>query len=307
VKSEIPFFLLTKPHQYSAKTTGAVSRAPALDRGIDHLARLIKTTYVQWETARKEGFFQKLDARVKVLFLLFFIIIVSMKRSLLPEVTIGVFVFALAALSRLNLIAFYKRVMFFGFVFGFLIALPSSLNVITGGDVVIPIVHLPKPYHFWVYHIPETIGITRQGIEVVAMLTLRVINSLSLSFLVIYTTPFPEIIKALKSLKVPDPFLMIVTLAYKYIFVFARTIEDVYLAKKSKTIEVNAAETRNWIAGRMAFLLRKTRVRCEDVFNAMLARGFSGNVSLYPYRKTTKKDLFIGSFLFFIGFLFLLF
>lgn len=306
MKSEIPSFLLSKPHRYSAKTTGAVSRAPFLDKGIDHLARLIKTTYVQWETARKEGFFQKLDARVKVLFLLFFVVIVSMKRSFLPEIAIGSFVFALAALSRLNLFSFYGRVIFFGFVFGFLVALPSSLNIITRGEVVMPIVHLSKAYQFWVYHIPETIGVTRQGIEGVAMLTLRVINSLSLSFLVIYTTPFPEIIKALKSLKVPDPFLMIITLAYKYIFIFARTLEDVYLAKKSKIIEVGAAETRNWVAGRMAFLLRKTRVKCEDVFNAMLARGFSGNVNLYPCRKTTKKDLFIGSFLFFIGFLFLL-
>jgi energy-coupling factor transporter transmembrane protein EcfT len=306
VKSEIPSFLLSKPRWYSAKTTGAASRTSFLDRGIEHFAKLIKTTYVQWETARKEGFFQKLDARVKVLFLLFFVVIVSMKRTLLPEVAIGVFVFALAALSRLNLFSFYRRVIFFGFVFGFLVALPSSLNIITRGEVVMPIVHLSKAYHFWVYHIPETVGITRQGIEGVAMLTLRVINSLSLSFLVIYTTPFPEIIKALKSLKVPDPFLMIITLAYKYIFIFARTLEDVYLAKRSKIIEVNAQETRNWVAGRMAFLLRKTRVRCEDVFNAMLARGFSGNVSLYPCRKTTKKDLFVGSFLFFIGFLFLL-
>ena len=306
MKTEIPFFLLSKPQQYSAKTTSTVSKAHLLDKGIDQFARLIKTTYVQWETARKEGFFQKLDARVKVLFLLFFVVIVSMKRSFFPEIAIVVFVFALAALSRLNLFSFYGRVIFFGFIFGFLIALPSALNIITGGEIVIPIAHLSKPYNFWIYHIPATVGITRQGIEGVAMLTLRVINSLSLSFLVIYTTPFPEIIKALKSLKVPDPFLMIITLAYKYIFIFAQTLEDIYLAKKSKIIEVSAAGARNWVAGRIAFLFRKTQVRCEEVFNGMLARGFSGDVMLYTYRKMTKKDIIAGSFLFITGLLLLL-
>jgi energy-coupling factor transporter transmembrane protein EcfT len=163
--------------------------------------------------------------------------------------------------------------------------------------------HLSKPYQLWIYHIPETIGITGEGIEGVVRLTLRVINSLSLSFLVIYTTPFPEIIKALKTLRVPDTFLMIITLSYKYIFIFARTLEDIHLAKKSKVIEVDAAEARNWVAGRIAFLLRKTRMRCEDVFNAMLARGFCGDVVFYTYRRMTKKDFIAGSFLFATGLL----
>ena len=175
----------------------------------------------------------------------------------MPEVAIGVFIFILATLSRLDLITFYGRVFFFGFIFGFLIALPSCLNIITKGEIIIPIVHLSKTYHFWIYEVPETIGITRQGLEGVGQLTLRVINSLSLSFLVIHTTPFPEIIRALKSLRVPDPFLMIITLSYKYIFIFAKIIEDIHLAKKSRIVEANAAETRNWVAGRMAFLLQK--------------------------------------------------
>jgi cobalt/nickel transport system permease protein len=306
MKSEIPSFLLSKPRQHSANIADVTSRAPFLDKGIYHLAKLVKTTYIQSETASRDGFFQNLDARIKVLFLLFFVLIVSMKRGLVPEVIIGGFVFILTVVSRLNPLSFYKKVFFFGFIFGFLIALPSALNIITGGEIVIPIAHLSKPYNFWIYHIPATVGVTRPGLEGVAMLTLRVMNSLSLAFLVIYTTPFAKIIRALKSLKVPDPFLMIVTLSYKYIFIFAQTLEDVYLAKKSKIVEVSAAGARNWVAGRIAFLFRKTVVRCEEVYNGMLARGFSGDVMLYTYRKMTKKDIIAGSFLYITGLLLLL-
>lgn len=306
MKNDIPVFLLSKPHQHTAKMTGEVSRTPFIDKGIDRFAALIKTTYLQWETAGRNGLFQRLDARVKVLFLLFFIIIVSLKQTFIPEAAIGVFVFFLAAFSRLNLVSFYGRIFFFGFVFGFLVALPSCLNIIAKGEVIIPIVRLSKAYRFWIYHIPETIGITRQGIEGVAQLTLRVVNSLSLSFLIIYTTPFPEIIKALKSLRVPDTFLMVITLSYKYVLIFARIAEDIHLAKKSKVVDTNAAEARDWVAGRMAFLFRKTRTRCEEVYDAMLARGFSGDIVLYSHKKMSGKDLAVGSLLLGAGFLLLM-
>lgn len=305
-KSDIPAFLLTRAHRPKPSSPGASLNTAFLDRGIDRFAALIKMTYVQWDTAHNEGLFQKLDARVKVLFLLFFVVIVSIKKLVLPEISIGFFILILVLLSRLNLVSFYGRVLFFGFLFGFLVALPSCLNIIVKGDVLIPIVHLSHPCQFWVYHIPQTIGITQQGLYGVFMLTLRVVNSLSLSLLVIYTTPFPEIIRALKSLRVPDTFLMIITLSYKYIFIFAKTIEDIHLAKKSKVVDVDTAEARNWIAGRMAFLLRKTRLRCEDVFDAMLARGFTGDVALYNCGSMETKNVFAGALLLIMGIAFII-
>jgi energy-coupling factor transporter transmembrane protein EcfT len=212
----------------------------------------------------------------------------------------------LTLFSRLSILKVYKRVLLLGFVFGFLVALPSAFNVITSGEIVLPIVRLPKSYTFWIYHIPADIGLTREGIYGVAMLTLRVINSLSLSFLVLYTTPFHEVIRALKVLKVPDSFLIIITLCYKYIFIFSKTVEEMHLAKKSRIIrELNHAEAREWIAGRMAFIFRKTRLRCEEVFKAMIGRGFSDSIKFYGFGKMRNADWFAAIFLFFAAILFL--
>jgi cobalt/nickel transport system permease protein len=277
-----------------------------IDSGISHLGRVIKTGYIQWELASKNGFFQRLDARIKVLFLIFFIIIASLKKEILPEIGIAFFVFALAALSRLNLVDFYKRILFLGFIFGFLIALPSAFNVITKGEVILPVIHFSRSYDFWIYHVPETIGITREGISGVAMLTLRVLNSIALSFLILYTTPFSEIIRALKVFRAPDAILMIITLTYKYIFIFAKTVEDMHLAKKSRMHgEATNTEARKWIAGRIAFMFRKTQQRCEDVFKAMLGRGFSDTIKLYGFGKLNGFDQTIGLFLFIAGIIFL--
>jgi energy-coupling factor transporter transmembrane protein EcfT len=146
------------------------------------------------------------------------------------------------------------------------------------------------------------IGFTAEGVSVVSMLTLRVINSLSLSFLILYTTPFPEIIKALKVLKVPDAFLVIISLTYKYIFIFARVVTDMHLAKKSRLLgPVKSAEARDWIAGRIAFIFKKTQLKCDDVFKAMIGRGFSGEIKLYRYQKITGRDWGLGFFLLTLG------
>ena len=306
MENRIPSFLLTRSTPSSFKQGSGKVKVPFLERGIDHLAGLIRTGYAQWKFSSQNGLFQRIDARVKVLFLLSFIVIVSLKRDVLPETCIWIFVFVLTLFSRLSILKVYRRVLLLGFVFGFLVALPSAFNVITRGEIILPIVRLPKSYNFWIYHIPADIGLTREGIDGVAMLTLRVINSLSLSFLVLYTTPFHEVIRALKLLKVPDSFLIIMTLCYKYIFIFSKTVEDMHLAKKSRVVRgLSHAEAREWIAGRMAFIFRKSRLKCEEVFKAMIGRGFSDSIKFYGFGKMRMADWFAAIFLFFAAILFL--
>ncbi len=283
-------------------------RASIADKTIYHAASVIKTAFAQWETSRRKGLFQGLDARVKVLFMALFIVIVSLKKDISSELWMASFVFALAAASRLDLFSFYRRVLFFGFFFGLLVALPSSLNVITKGAVVIPILTLHRPHDLWIYHLPRAIGVTREGLSGAAMLTMRVANSVSLSLLLLYTTPFPEIIRALKVLKVPDTFLVVINLSYKYIFIFARTVEDMYLARKSRLAgPVTGAGERRWAAGRMALIFRRTQIRCEELYRAMQSRGFTGEISLAGFPAAARRDyiagvslLMAGVFFFFI-------
>lgn len=307
MKDRIPSFLLEKQPSHLAHHRVSRPRGSFIEKGMRHFAEIIRTSYLQWESASAKGLFQKLDARIKVLFLVFFILLVSLKRTILPEATIGAFVLLLAVASRLDLVGYCKRVLFLGLLFGFLITLPSALNIITEGTVILPLIRLSNPRDFWIYHIPQEIGITEEGLLGVALLTLRVMNSIGISLLVLHTTPFPEVIKALKVLRVPDAFLIILTLSYKYIFIFAKTAEDMHLAKKSRLLgAVSTTGTREWIAGRIAFLFRKTQLRCEEIFKAMQGRGFSGTIRLYGFKKMARRDWLMGSALLLIGVAFLL-
>lgn len=295
----IPGFLLDESNSSKTPKPGEKRKRLMIDKGIERFAEVMKTGFIQWELASQTGLFQNLDARLKIAFLILFAVIISLKNSLLVQVGIGVFLLVIAALSRLDLVKHYKKVLALGFLFGFLVALPSALNVVSGGQAAYPILHLSRPHQLWIYHIPQVIGFTSEGIYGVSLLTLRVINSLATAFLVISTTPFAEVIKALKVMRVPDVFLITITLAYKYIFIFAVTIYDMHLAKKSRLIvPESGAHTRRWIAGRMAFLFNKSQHRCEEVFKAMQQRGFSGSISLRGYRAFTQGDWVAGVLLF---------
>src|SRR5208283_84933 len=120
--------------------------------------------------------------------------------------------------------------------------------------------------------------------------------------LVISTTTFPSLVKALKVFRVPDVFLMVLTLTYKYIFIFAGTIEDMYLAKRSRLARrTNGVDGRMWVAGRIAFIFKKTQLRCEEVFKAMLARGFSDDMRFYGCRLFGTGDWLFTLFILFAG------
>jgi cobalt ECF transporter T component CbiQ len=307
MENKIPSFLLDQPSLIPFKPGKGKMKMPFIEGGIHHLAQVIKKGHLQWEFSSQNGLFQKIDPRIKVLFLLFYVMIVSLKRDVLPGLYIGGFIFILVLFSRIRIITFYSRVLFLGFFFGFLIAFPSAFNVITDGEIIGPVIRLSRSLNLWIYHIPAEIGITKEGIYGVIRLTLRVINSLSLSFLVLYTTPLPEIVRALKVLKVPDTFIMIINLSFKYIFIFSKTAEDMHLSKKSRMVrEGTHTEAREWIVGRLAFIFRKTRLRYEEVFKAMIGRGFSDTLRLYGFPKMRSTDWVAGLFLMFTGVLFLL-
>ncbi|HEX7535267.1 MAG TPA: cobalt ECF transporter T component CbiQ [Syntrophales bacterium] len=298
MRNKIPDFLLCTPAQAHDAAKRGTLRPSYIEKGIGYLSDMITTGYLNVGQESGKGFFQKLDPRVKVIFLIFFVVIVSLKTDILSETAITLFTFLLVVASRINLAQFYKKIAGLTFLFGFLVVFPSAFNVVTPGEMILPVVHLSHTYEFLIYHIPEEIGLTRQGLDGVMMLCLRMMNSLAISFLVIYTTPFHRVIKALQVFRVPQALLLVITLSYRYIFIFAKTVESMYLARKSRLVGMGDDEARIWVAGRIAHMFRKSMSRYEAVFRAMVARGFAEEVRLSDLGELTATDrLSGGSFL----------
>jgi cobalt/nickel transport system permease protein len=304
--NHLPAFLLERRSSHPPeRVKGAVS-IPFLEKGVHRLSDIVRSGYAHWELSRRDGLLQQIDARVKVVFLALFLVIVSLKRAIAPEAGIAAFVSLLFAFSHLEVLVVYKRILAFGFIFGILVPFPFLFNLLSDGALLFPVIRLARSYDLWTYHVPAVIGVTREGVEGVALLFFRVTNSLALSLLVLYTTPFTDIAKALRILRVPDTFIIIITLSYKYMLLFTRTVEDMHLAKKSRLLgAVRGREARSWVAERITFLYRKTHAQCGEIFKAMVSRGFTGEVRLHGLRKMAAWDWWMAAAQLGIGLLFL--
>jgi cobalt ECF transporter T component CbiQ len=278
------------------------SRRPFVDGALHRIGSVIAATYVQWESASRKGLLQAVDGRVKLVCMLFLVVVATLANKLAPAVLLSVLLFLLALLSRLDLRSFYRRVGLLAFFFGFLVGLPAALNVVTEGRMLFTLVTFRQPPSFLLFSFPQTIGITAEGVRVVARLTLRVMNCLSVSFLVLYTTPLPQIIRSLKVFRVPDTLLVVLVLTYKYVFIFSTTLEDMYFAIKSRLAgPLKVQQTGNWTASRIVLLFRRTQRRCEDLFSAMVSRGLTGDIVLPASRSLKAADLFAGLCLLALG------
>jgi cobalt ECF transporter T component CbiQ len=273
-----------------------------LDRALERIGSVIGTTFTQWKLASRHGFLQAMDARVKLVCLLFLLVVGTVKNAMVPGLALAGLLFLLVCLSRLNPVYFYRRIGVLAFLFGFLIVLPAACNLVTDGEVILPLMHFRATRTFWVYTLPETIGITREGLSVVGLVTLRMVNCLTISFLLLHTTPFPHIIKSLKVFHVPDVLLVVFVLTYKYIFIFSKMLEAIHLARKSRLSGGRAAGGAGaWAAGRITFLFRKTQGRCEEIFQAMVSRGLGKEIELAAAGKLRRRDVAKGLSLFCCG------
>jgi cobalt/nickel transport system permease protein len=277
-----------------------------IDQTLSKLARLIKTVWLQNDTTSKNGLLQRLNARVKVIFLIYFIVIVSLTRQVSTQLYISAFLLVLYSFSCINVVETYKKIFGLSFIFGFLVVAPAALNLVSKGELIMTLVRFNSPHQFWIYQIPASIGITREGCFVVLKFFLKVTNSLAITLLIIYTTPFNEIIKSLRIFRVPDLFLLVITLAYKFIFILSQTTEETYFALKSRWWEnVKGSRANKLVAGRMAYIFRKSWIKYEEIYFSMVARGFSGNVNLCYSKKLEWRDatfavVFIGIGIFLI-------
>lgn len=232
-----------------------------IERTLSDISHTFEQSLFAEEIARRHGLLQALDPRVKVLSLIGLLIAVGLSRSLLVIIGLYVITLILARLSQVPMGFFVKRVWLFMPFFTGIIALPALF--ITPGP---PLVQLPFG-----------LVITRTGAQTALFLLTRVSTSVSLGILLILTTPWNTVLKALGVLHVPDVFVLILGMTYRYIYLLLHTVNDMFLSRQSRVVgRLSGAEERRIIAASAGTLLGKSLHLSSEVYLAMQSRGFRG-------------------------------
>jgi energy-coupling factor transporter transmembrane protein EcfT len=134
--------------------------------------------------------------------------------------------------------------------------------------------------------------VTRQGLLGGALFTGRVAASLSLALLLPLTTRWNDLLRAFAAFRVPQLFVLVLAMTYRYIALLVRTVAELHEARTSRTVRyLPAGAERRWVASRMGYLFGKAYRLSQEVHDAMLARGFAGEVKSLVPRKAERRDL----------------
>jgi cobalt/nickel transport system permease protein len=252
------------------KTHKPHKRHSVIEHTLSEISHTLEQSIFAEEIARQRGLLQAIDPRVKVISLVALLIAVGMSRSIAVIVGLYAFTLILAGVSSVPLGFFIKRVWLFMPFFTGIIALPALF--ITPGPALV--------------QLPFGLVITRTGALSALFLLLRVSTSASLAILLVLTTPWNTVLKALGVLRVPDVFVLILGMTYRYIYLLLHTVNDMFLSRKSRVMDrLSGAEERHLIAASAGTLLGKSLHLSSEVYLAMQSRGFRG----YPRTMDTFK------------------
>lgn len=247
-----------------------------LTRTLEGFASALGQALAAEQTARLPGLLQALDPRVKLCGLLALLLTAALSHRLLPLGALFVLGVVLALASRLNLIALCKRVWLVAFAFTALIALPALF--LTAGPVLWqwPTLHL---------------RITATGMRAALLLLTRVEAAVSFSTLLVLTTPWTRLLKALRTLFVPVEVVMLLAMTHRYIILLSETATQMFDARRARLVgHLNRREQRRLIVNTGGVLLSKSLEVSNQVYLAMQSRGFRGEVQLLDDFRLRPRD-----------------
>jgi cobalt/nickel transport system permease protein len=238
----------------------------------------------------KESFTHHLDPRVKVVCTVIFIL----SNALLPDgawlafVLAWLFLLLANFLSQLGLGYTLKRS---------IVALPFAFIAITvlfsiPGRTVLD-------FQFLMWHA----SITDAGLLRFVSILIRSWLSVQMAILLVATTRFPDLIHALEHLRIPAILTTIIAFLYRYLFVLTDEVFRLLRARESRSAASTGKRVgggviwRAKVAGHMAGqLFLRSYERSDRIYQAMVARGYSGHLYTLNAHEMKSRDYYVTAF-----------
>jgi cobalt/nickel transport system permease protein len=215
------------------------------------------------------------DARIKLPLVLAFILTTALTPTGAWPVFALLLALAISAelVSELGVLFYLRRA---------LLALPFALAAI---PLLVTISGSP------LLDLPFGLVITSAGVERFLSVALKSWISVQIAVLLASTTPFPDILMAMRALKLPRLLVAIIGLMWRYLFLMVDETLRLIRARQSRSGELTngqkmAGGSLTWrarVTGGMAgSLFLRSLERSDRIYAAMLARGYDGEVRALP-------------------------
>ena len=192
--------------------------------------------------------FYFLDARIKIISILIFVVVVSLLREKYSLTVAVLFIVLLIIISKIPLIHFIKR-----YCYAFPFILFASLSLFLTNNI-------------------------QAGFYMFIRISTCVLALLFLSS----TTAFFDLLKGLQKLKIPNIIIVLLMFTYRYFFVFIEEKDRMTLARKSRGFHTKShlfdKRTMQVIAYTIGMILIRAYERGLRIYDALKVRGYEGTV-----------------------------
>lgn len=149
---------------------------------------------------------------------------------------------------------------------------------------------------------PWTITISAAGVERFASIALKSWISVQAAIVLAASTPFPDLLLALRAIRVPRLLVSIFSLMWRYLFVLADEALRLIRARSARSGEsdnpgMKTGGSLTWrarVTGGMAGnLFLRAFERSDRIYMAMLSRGYDGEIRSLPLPELTSSQIII--------------
>lgn len=239
-----------------------------IERSLMGALSFFKESVFADEYALQKGLLQSLDPRIKTVTFFLFLVSVLLTKNIFALMVLYGLCLLLTYCSNICLRFFLKRTWIFIPLFSLFIAVPALFSVFTPGETWLGL----KIGGL-------SITITKQGLLGALLFVVRVTTAVSFVVLLSITTKHFELLRVLRIVKIPQIFVMTLGMCYRYLYLLLELVENTYRGIKSRVGTVNHYKKgQTIVAWNIALLWRRSFSLNEQVYQAMLSRGYTGEV-----------------------------
>ncbi|MCX7920447.1 MAG: cobalt ECF transporter T component CbiQ [Clostridia bacterium] len=302
----IPDWLLEKNTYQDVKKAGKSSTG-FLRRTLTEISGVVQNDLLSERIAAKKGFLQGVDPRVKLISLLLFMAFVGTTQSIITILLLCASASLMVMLSGVGFLSYIKRVWMVIPLILLVLSLPAATNVFIKGTPLI-YVYGGLDINIGVIELPQELYFSVQGVASIVKMALRIGGSISFGYVLVMTTRWSHITKALRVLRVPKLIITILDMTYRYIFVLARLMVEIFEARYLRTVgKISNKENRRFVSNGLAFLFVRASYMSEEIYDSMVCRGYTGEpVSVNSFKISGNDFIWIFNCLIIIGVLIIL-
>lgn len=216
------------------------------------------------------------DSRIKIVCTFFFVLlVVSGTLNVMRFSAFFLILLVVAIFSRGSLSFLFKRSLV---IIPFVILVVAFLPFFSGGETVTV----------------AGISLCIEGLQRAGTIVMKAVLSVLAAALLAGTTEFSDLLKGFEDLKVPTIMVVLVSFIYRYSSVIVEEARRMKIARDIRSRKGNLFWQARTLGTIVAQIFMRSYERSERIYQAMVTRGFTGEIQTLRQYEVTRRDVVQG-------------